>query len=78
MFKLKINSNTVTFFVILVLVLFTLYFLLNKSQEKFVEFLENTDKDEVKQKTRSCSQNAINNAFKGYVFTDYRSLNAKQ
>lgn len=71
MFKLA-SSNTVTFFVILVLVLFVLYFLLNKSHEKFVEFFEDTN--EVKQKTRSCSQNSINNALKGYVFNDYRSL----
>jgi hypothetical protein len=74
MFKLA-SSNTVTFFVILVLVLFVLYFLLNKSHEKFVEFFEDTNyPNEVKQKTRSCSQNSINNALKGYVFNDYRSL----
>ena len=67
------KTTNISFFILLVAVVFALYFVLNKTQEKFVELLETTN--EVKQKTRSCSQDAINNAVKGYVFTDYRVLN---
>lgn len=62
----NININH---FIILTILIFIIYFVLDKVQEKF----ENTTDTRV-QKDKSCSQQSINSGFSDYIFSGVKSI----